>query len=73
MVAVYNVMCMLCGRSSGQVRAGRFFQATDAPLPVRDQGNNRCGFCNGNLYLEPDDSGVVPYVIADAIAHRKAS
>jgi hypothetical protein len=40
---------------------------------VREQGNNRCGFCSGNLYLEPDDSGVLPYAIADAVAQRKVS
>jgi hypothetical protein len=73
MSAVYNVTCMLCGRFSGQVRSGRFYAATAAPMPVRENGRSRCGFCSGNLYLEADDSSSVPYAIADSLAARRAS
>ena len=73
MTNVYNILCMLCGRSSGQVRAGEFYRASEAPLPVWDQGRNRCGFCSGNLFLEPDDSGVIPYALPQIPARRKAS
>ncbi len=73
MSSVYNVLCMMCGRSSGQLRGGRFYQAPGVPMPIREHGRNRCGFCSGNLYLEPDDSGIAPYTIADSLAQRRAS
>jgi len=73
MVSVYNVLCMLCGRSSGQLRNGTFYQASDAARPVREQGRNMCGFCSGNLFLEPDDSGVMPYSIADAVTAQRSA
>ena len=73
MTTVYNILCMLCGRSSGQVRGGQFYRAAEAPLPVWDQGRNHCGFCSGNLFLEPDDSGIIPYTMPDTVARRKAS
>jgi len=73
MVAVYNVICMLCGRMAGQVRAGRFVAAADAPPPLRERGKNRCGACGGNLYLESDDSGVLPLPMDRALLGRKAS
>jgi hypothetical protein len=71
MSGVFNVACMLCGRVSGQVRSGTFVLASDAPLPIRDQGKNRCGFCQGNLYLEADDAGVLPHT--DSELKRRAS
>jgi hypothetical protein len=56
MVTMYSVNCMMCGRASGQVRDGAFYRAPSAPRPKNHGGRTRCGFCGGNLYLEPDDS-----------------
>jgi hypothetical protein len=56
MVTMYSVNCMMCGRSSGQVRSGVFYRAASAPPLENRGGRTRCGFCRGNLYLEPDDS-----------------
>jgi hypothetical protein len=56
MVTMYSVNCMMCGRSSGQVRSGVFYRAPGAPPLENRDGRTRCGFCSGNLYLEPDDS-----------------
>jgi hypothetical protein len=53
---MYNVNCMMCGRSSGQLRRGVFFRQPNAPRLVHTNGHNRCGYCGGNLYLEPDDT-----------------
>ena len=60
MVTMYSVNCMMCGRSSGQVRNGVFYRGTAAPPLENRSGRSRCGFCGGNLYLEPDDSIVAP-------------
>jgi hypothetical protein len=58
---------MMCGRSSGQVRNGHFFRSQAAP-PLRLHGGKKvCGFCGGNVYLEPDDSGMLP---VDSAAYR---
>jgi hypothetical protein len=73
MSAVFNVTCMLCGRFSGQVRSGRFFAASSAPMPIREKGRSRCGFCSGNLYLEAEDSSSVPYAITESLSVRRAS
>jgi hypothetical protein len=56
MNAMYSVNCMMCGRSSGHVRGGVFYRAPSAPPLENRGGRTRCGFCSGNLYLEPDDS-----------------
>ena len=56
MVTMYSVNCMMCGRSSGQIRGGVFYRAVAAPALENRGGRTRCGFCSGNLYLEPDDS-----------------
>jgi len=56
MTTMYSVNCMMCGRSSGQVRNGVFYRAAAAPPLENRAGRSRCGFCSGNLYLEPDDS-----------------
>ncbi|MBI4493795.1 MAG: hypothetical protein HY690_13470 [Chloroflexi bacterium] len=56
---VYAVQCMLCGRTSGQVRNGAFHRAPTAP-PLKSRGGRHwCGFCGGNIYLEHDDSGAM--------------
>lgn len=59
-VTSYSVNCMMCGRASGQVRKGVFYRAPGAPALENHNGRSRCGFCSGNLYLEPDDSIVAP-------------
>ena len=56
MAHLFNVHCMLCGRASGQLRDGAFRRLASAPpLAVRD-GQSRCGYCGGSLYLEAEDS-----------------
>ena len=35
MVTNYSLNCMMCGRSSGQVRGGAFYKAESAPTPER--------------------------------------
>jgi hypothetical protein len=71
MVASYSVSCMMCGRASGQVRSGVFFRAPGAPPLENRAGRTRCGFCGGNLYLEPDDSITAPLPIAMAAEERR--
>lgn len=56
MSTVYSVLCMLCGRLSGHVRGTRFLRAAGAPPLIDRGGRYRCGFCGGNVYLEPDDT-----------------
>jgi hypothetical protein len=56
MRSIFSVNCMMCGRSSGLLRGGVFFRAPGAPPLELRSGRSRCGFCSGNLYLEPDDS-----------------
>jgi hypothetical protein len=56
MVTLYSVNCMMCGRTSGQVRGGVFYRIPAAPPLENRGGRTRCGFCSGNLYLEPDDT-----------------
>lgn len=58
---------MMCGRMSGHVRDGRFHRMPQAP-PLRNRNGHRsCGYCGGNVYLEPDDGSgfaVTPAVAA---------
>ncbi len=68
---VYNVHCMMCGRASGYVRGGVFQRLPSAPPLVQRAGRCRCGFCGGNVYLEAEDSPVVPAAIT-SIAERRA-
>jgi hypothetical protein len=62
--SVFNVHCMMCGRAAGHVRNGSFVRLPSAPpLAVRG-GRSRCGFCGGNVYLEAEDSPVLPHAEA---------
>jgi hypothetical protein len=56
MKSSFSVQCMMCGRSSGQVRGGVFLRTPSAPPLQIKGGKSVCGFCGGNLFLEPDDS-----------------
>ena len=71
MVQNYSVNCMMCGRTSGQVRSGVFFRAAGAPSLENRSGRSRCGFCSGNLYLEPDDSIVVPLAANEEVRRER--
>ena len=75
MAHVFNVSCMMCGRASGHVRDGRFQRLPAAPPLLNRAGRSRCGFCGGNVYLEPEDSPFAPQIIADNVAQqaRRAS
>jgi hypothetical protein len=75
MVTMYSVNCMMCGRASGQLRNGVFHRAPSAPKPENRGGRTRCGFCSGNLYLEPDDSLVATAPVEEPLRreHRIAS
>ncbi len=70
MVTSYSVNCMMCGRSSGQVRRGIFVRLPNAPSLVLRDGHNRCGYCQGNLYLEPDD-GLLAAPAFESLTERK--
>jgi hypothetical protein len=71
-VTNYSVNCMMCGRASGQVRHGVFYRALGAPPLENRDGRSRCGFCSGNLYLEPDDSILTaPQAAAEAARDRR--
>lgn len=70
MATIFNVHCMLCGRRSGQVRDGTFQRLASAP-PLRQRGNrSRCGFCDGSLYLEAEDS---PFARQPDVFEREAA
>jgi hypothetical protein len=71
MVTMYSVNCMMCGRTSGQVRSGVFYRAPGAPALENRAGRSRCGFCSGNLYLEPDDSIAVPLAAHDEVRREQ--
>lgn len=60
MALVFNVKCMMCGRASGHVRNGSFIRLPTAPALIVRGGRSRCGFCGGNVYLEAEDSPVIP-------------
>jgi hypothetical protein len=60
LASVYNVNCMMCGRASGHVRNGSFVRLPSAPALLVRGGRSRCGFCGGNVYLEAEDSPVLP-------------
>ena len=70
-VANYSVNCMMCGRSSGQVRSGVFYRAPGAPALENHGGRTRCGFCSGNLYLEPDDSVITPIMASEEVRRER--
>ena len=67
---MYNVHCMMCGRASGYVRSGVVQRLPSAPPLVQRGGRSRCGFCGGNVYLEAEDSPVVPTAIEAAADGR---
>jgi len=56
LVPVFNVVCVMCSRSAGQIVCGRFVRRATAQPPVRGRDGSRCGECGGNLYLEPAES-----------------
>jgi hypothetical protein len=56
MRTTYSVICMMCGRASGQLCDGAFTRVPNAPAPARRAGQTRCGFCGGSLYLELEDT-----------------
>ncbi len=72
MQQTYNVKCMMCGRGAGYVRAGRFQQLVSAPRLVQRNRRSHCGSCGGNVYLEAEDSPLVPPAIT-VLADRRAS
>jgi hypothetical protein len=74
LIPVFNVVCVMCGRSAGQVMAGRFMRSGRARAPVPDKRGMRCGDCGGNLYLEPDES-ITPFMAAQMAArmHQPAA
>ena len=52
----FNVRCMMCGRTAGQVHEGVFRRLPNTPPLMARAGRSSCGFCHGSLYLEADDS-----------------
>ena len=56
MRSIYSVICMMCGRASGQLCDGAFTRVPNAPAPELRGGQTRCGFCGGSLYLELEDA-----------------
>lgn len=52
----FNVRCMMCGRTAGQVHEGVFRRLPNTPPLIAHAGRTSCGFCRGSLYLEADDS-----------------
>jgi hypothetical protein len=71
MVTNYSVNCMMCGRASGQIRGGVFHRVPGAPALENRAGRSRCGFCGGNLYLEPDDSITVPIAASEEVRRER--
>ena len=71
MQMTFNVHCMMCGRPSGYVRNRVFHKLPTAPPLVVRGGRSRCGYCGGNVYLEAEDSPVVPQPI-EAVPERQA-
>lgn len=72
MMYVYNVHCMMCGRAAGHVRDGVFRRLPSSPPLVVRAGRSRCGSCGGNVYLEAEDSPVMPLPAMAPVA-RQAS
>jgi hypothetical protein len=70
LVPVFNVVCVMCGRSAGQVVQARFVKSPQVRAPQAGRDGPRCGECAGNLYLEPDES--VTAFMATQLAHRQA-
>jgi len=54
MYRVDALVCMLCGRSVGQVHRGRVSADGPGQTLHRDGRRLRCGHCRGSLYLEED-------------------
>ena len=71
LVPVFNVVCVMCGRSAGQVIQARFVKSLTVRAPQTGCDGPRCGECSGNLYLEPDES--VTAFMAAQISHRQAA
>jgi hypothetical protein len=71
LVPVFNVVCVMCGRSAGQVIQARFVKSPSVRAPQTGRDGPRCGECAGNLYLEPDES--VTAFMAAKISHRQAA
>jgi hypothetical protein len=60
LIPVFTVVCVMCGRSAGWVIDGRFVLGAAEHAPAMGKSGPRCGVCEGNLYLEPDES-VTPF------------
>ena len=75
MRSIYSVVCLMCGRASGQLCDGAFIRVPNAPAPDLRAGQTRCGFCGGSLYLELEDTLAVSVSTfkAGREAHRLAS
>lgn len=71
LVKAFSVTCMLCGRASGQLRDGVFLRLPGAPPPKAEGRHYRCGYCSGNLYLEPDDSALPLDPALQAVRKRR--
>jgi hypothetical protein len=71
LVPVFNVVCVMCGRSAGQVVQSKFVRSTAVRAPLAGRDGPRCGECSGNLYLEPDES--VTAFMAAQLASRQRS
>ena len=52
MYQVRDVICMLCGRTVGQLYRGHLYSGVGEPAIGRDGHQLRCGHCRGNVYLE---------------------
>jgi DNA-directed RNA polymerase subunit RPC12/RpoP len=56
---IFDVMCMLCGRSVAQLQKKRLYRDRGARSIQKHGKDVRCGFCGGNLYLQPDETGIL--------------
>ena len=52
-MVAYDVICMLCGRHVGIIRAKQFTPAPQLKGVAAGQRPRRCPHCGGTLYCEP--------------------
>lgn len=69
LVPVFNVVCVMCSRSAGQVMQGQFVQREKTRAPIAGRSGSRCGECGGNLYLEPEEA-ITAFMAKQIVATR---
>ena len=56
LVDVFDVICLMCGRTAGQIRGKVFVATKGVGAPRRTARGARCSECGGTLYVDLGES-----------------